>query len=214
MIIFKSQSTNNFIYQCTRRPKFKGIGIFNINQKKFYITKNCDNNVSYNTLSYQKFKELLNKKIFNKIDFSQKKIQYLLIENLFRENSNFENIDIKKEFTKYSNNKFIVSNKEISYIKTNIYGKYKGLSLEEVLKKLENNKYILEIVSTDIKYKLKSLKSNKEIEKSGKLSKGTSSFVESSAFSSSCSPSSFSFSSSFSPSSSFLGIGGRTKRGP
>ena len=80
-----------------------------------------------------------------------------------------ENIDIKKEFTKYSNSKFIVSNKEIFYIKSNVYGKYKGLSLEEVLKKLDNNQYNLEISSTDIKYKINSGKKNKKIELSEKI---------------------------------------------
>ena len=39
---------------------------------------------------------------------------------MFKENENLENMDIKKEFSKYTTSKFLLTNKEISYIKTNI----------------------------------------------------------------------------------------------
>ena len=41
----------------------------------------------------------------------------LFVEYLFKENNIIENIDIKKEFVKYSKNKFLLTDKEISYIK-------------------------------------------------------------------------------------------------
>ena len=44
---------------------------------------------------------------------------------MFKDNKNFEIIDIKKEFSKYTITKFLLTNKEISYIKTNIYGKFR-----------------------------------------------------------------------------------------
>ena len=45
-----------------------------------------------------------------------------------------------------------MNNKEISYIKTTIFGKFRIIPLEECLKKLFNYIYELEILNTDIKY--------------------------------------------------------------
>ena len=72
------------------------------------------------------------------------------------------NIDIKKEFWKYTKCKFLLTNVEISKIKNKIWGKLKNLSLEECIKKINDPNYILEIYSVDFKYNIfYSLNSNK-----------------------------------------------------
>ena len=75
----------------------------------------------------------------------------LQVEYLFKGNNNFDNIDIKKEFVKYTKTKFLIPNKEISYIKSHIYGSLRNLSIEECVKQLNDPIYNLEIYSTDIK---------------------------------------------------------------
>ena len=93
----------------------------------------------------------------------------LLVEYLFSEKKIIENIDIKKEFVKYSKNKFLLTNKEISYIKSKINGTLRHLSLEECVQNLKDPMYNLEILSTDIKYSIKNSKNNKEEDKAQKI---------------------------------------------
>ena len=90
----------------------------------------------------------------------------LLVEYLFKENYKFDNIDVKKEFTKFTKNKFILSDKEISYIKSKIFGNFKNLSLLECVKKISDPIYNLEIYSSDIKYPFNNSKTNKIEERS------------------------------------------------
>lgn len=99
----------------------------------------------------------------------QKKNQILFIEYLFREKNIIENIDIKKEFVKYSKNKFLLTDKEISYIKSKIFGTLRNLSLEECVYKLKDPIYNLEIYSTDIKYSIKNIKNNKVEDRNQKI---------------------------------------------
>ena len=79
---------------------------------------------------------MIKKNKIHLIDFNEKKNQMLLVEYLFKANYKFDNIDVKKEFTNYTKNKIILSDKEISYIKSKIFGKFKNLSLLECVKKI------------------------------------------------------------------------------
>ena len=94
---------NKVIYfQCNRRPKCKGSSKFEINKNKFYILNKSDTQISDNILNYDKLKELIDSNKVNLIDLNEQKNQILLVEYLFREKNIIENIDIKKEFVKYS----------------------------------------------------------------------------------------------------------------
>ena len=64
---------------------------------------------------------------------------------IFIKNKKEDNIDAKKEFIKYTKEKFILSNSEISKIKSKIYGKLRGLILEECIKKINDPNFILQI---------------------------------------------------------------------
>lgn len=63
----------------------------------------------------------------------------------------------------------ILSNSEISKIKSKIFGKLRGLNLEECIKKINDPNYTLEIYTSDIKYYIKLNKNNKEIERDKKI---------------------------------------------
>ena len=74
-------------------------------------------------------------KQLNLVDFNIKVHQKYLITYLFKNNNNHENIHIKKEYYRYTQIKIKLSNKEISKIKTEVFGKFRGLSLLECIKK-------------------------------------------------------------------------------
>ena len=61
------------------------------------------------------------------------------------------NIDIKKEFIKYIKSKLIVTNKEISFIKTKDYGKLIGLTVEQCVKTIYDDSYELKASTLDFK---------------------------------------------------------------
>ena len=88
---------------------------------------------------------------------------------MFKDNKNFEIIDIKKEFSKYTITKFLLTNKEISYIKTNIYGKFRGLSLKQCLNKLPKDNFNLQILIKEIKYNVSVNNNKNEKEREEKL---------------------------------------------
>ena len=132
-----------------RRPKYNGKGKFDLENEKFYITHKCDINIPHNQLDYETISHLIDNNQIDEIDFSLKKNQKLVVEYIFNKLKKENNIDIKKEFTKYTKYKFLLSNVEVSKIKNRIWGKLNGLSLEDCIKKDPN--YTLEINSIDLK---------------------------------------------------------------
>ena len=165
---FKIKKNKVIYYQCNRRPKCKGSSKFEIDSNKFYKLNKCDTQISHSILNYDKLKELIDNNKVNLIDFTEKKNQLLFVQFLFSEKNILENIGIKKEFVKYSKNKFLLTNKEISYIKSKINGTLRNLSLEECVHKLKDPIYNLEIYSTDIKYSIKTSNNNKEKDRTQK----------------------------------------------
>ena len=94
-------------------------------------------------------------KKIDEINFSLKKNQKLLNKYIFMNSKKEDNIDIKKEFIKYTKENLILSNIEISKIKCTIFGKLRGLSLKEYIEKINDPNYTLTIATSDIKYNIK-----------------------------------------------------------
>ena len=65
------------------------------------------------------------------VDFNLKKMQKYLITKIFEDNKNNNLINIKKEYNKYTKIRLKLNSNEISQIKSNVIGKYRGLSLIE-----------------------------------------------------------------------------------
>ena len=84
------------------------------------------------------------------IDFHIKKNQINIIEYIFKNSENIENINIKKEYAKYTKIKLLLTPNEISRIKSNIVGKYKNITISECLKKISGENIDLEIIENDI----------------------------------------------------------------
>ena len=166
---YKNKTTNKYYFHCDKRPKCPGKANFDVVKNKFYITEQCNNKISHNILDYFQLKELIENNQINLIDFTEKKNQKILIEYLFRAMKEADNIDIKKEFIKYTKSKLFVTNKEISYIKSKVYGKLRGLTLEECVKKINDESYELEVSTFDIKYKIQIKNENNEIERQEKI---------------------------------------------
>ena len=74
---------------------------------------------------------------------------------------------LQKEFIKYTKEKLILSNSKISKMK--IYGKLRGLSLEEYIHNLNDPNFISQTYSSNIKYIIKLSKNNNGIETKEKL---------------------------------------------
>ena len=71
-------------------------------------------------MEYNKFLDLINNNNINFIDFSLRNNQKNLIKYILSNNSNSENIDIKKEYYKFTKILLILNNNNISLIKTKI----------------------------------------------------------------------------------------------
>ena len=101
------------------------MGKFDIVSKTFYVTNECNNQICHNILNFDKLKDLIKNSKINLIDFNEKIILYLLVVFLFHENKNYENINIKTDFLKYSKSEFLWTNKEIYFIKKKFMSKWK-----------------------------------------------------------------------------------------
>ena len=44
---YKNKAKNKYYYQCSKRPKCRGKGVFIIDKKEFYITNNCNENINH-----------------------------------------------------------------------------------------------------------------------------------------------------------------------
>ena len=88
------------------------------------------------------------------IDFSIRKNQKNLIKYILSNNSNSENIDIKKEYYKFTKIPLILNNNNISVIKTKILGKYNNLTLKEAIKKIDIPGTEIECKSKDVNYNM------------------------------------------------------------
>ena len=139
-----------YYYQCSKRPKCKGKAKFIIEKEKFYITEFCEDNEIHNKLTYELFEKIMNDNNLNMVDFNIKKNQHNLIEYIFRNSNNIENINIKSEYNKYTKIKLKLSPNEISRIKTNIIGKFCNLNISECIRKINNENIILDIIENDI----------------------------------------------------------------
>jgi len=67
-------------------------------------------------------------------------------------NCNKENISIINEYFKYTNIPLKLNSKEISKIKSGIFGKIRDLTILECIKKISISNINLEILTKDIKY--------------------------------------------------------------
>ena len=111
----------------------------------------------------------MNDKNFHLIDFKIKKNQIYLLEYIYNNNKNIENINIIEEFRNYTKCELLLNNKEISRIKCHILGKFKSITILEYLEKLKNEEFDLEIMSQDVKYDIKLKNSNKITERKQKI---------------------------------------------
>ena len=166
---YKNKTTNNYFFQCNKRPLCKGKSKFDLKKEEFYITEKYDSNISHDQLNYEKLCELIKNNKLSEINFSIRKNQKLLIKYIIMKWKKEDNVDAKKEFIKYTKVKLILSNSKISKIKSKIFGKLRGLNLEECIKKINDPNYTLEIYTSDIKYYIKLNKNNKEIERDKKI---------------------------------------------
>ena len=78
-----------------------------------------------------------------------------------------ENLNIRKEYDKYSQIKLLLNTKELSRIKSKVLGKLKGINILECIKKIEDESFKLEVLESDIKYivKCKNIKLENRIQK-------------------------------------------------
>ena len=143
---FKSATKTTYYYQCNKRPNCNGKGKYDFIKEKFYITNECDKNIPHNELKYEKIYYLFENNQYQKVDFSLKKNQKYLVEYIFNKLNKENNIDIKKEFSKYKKEKFLMTNVEISKIKNKIYGKLNSLSLEVLSKKNRRSKLYFRVI--------------------------------------------------------------------
>ena len=146
----KNSTKTTYYYHCSKRPQCKGKAKFMIEEQKFYITEYCEDNEIHNKLTYELFEKLLKDNELNKVDFNIKKNQQNLIEYIFRNSNNIENINIKGEYNKYTNIKLKLNTNEISRIKTNITGAYHNLNISECIRKINDENFILDIIENDI----------------------------------------------------------------
>ena len=103
-------------------------------------------------MSYDKFCEYIKNNKISYIDFHIKSNQSKLIEYIYSNNSNLENLNIRKEYYKYTKIKLLLNTKELSRIKSKVLGKLKGINILECIKKIEDESFKLEVLEFDIKY--------------------------------------------------------------
>ena len=85
---YKNKSKKVYYYQCQKRPKCKGLGIFNFLDKTFYISKECNDEKLHNKLSYERFNAIFVNNEYHKIDFSLKHNQVNLIKYIINNSEN------------------------------------------------------------------------------------------------------------------------------
>ena len=56
---YRNKSKKIYYYHCQKRPKCKGLEIFNIIDNEFYITKGCNNEKLHNNLTYERFNTIV-----------------------------------------------------------------------------------------------------------------------------------------------------------
>ena len=148
---FKNKSRNFYFYQCKVRPKCKGLAKFSIKEQKLLLTRKCNEAKYHNIITYDEFCECFDNNKLSLIDFNIKKMQKFLITKLFQNNKDNENINIKKEYSKITKIELKLNSNEISKIKSEIVGKYKGLSLLDCISKLKELNNDIEFISQDVK---------------------------------------------------------------
>ena len=165
---YKHFGKNVYYYHCNKCPKCKGAGKFKIDERLFYITKICSGAIFHNNITYTSISNLLNTKQFEKINFKDKKTQSKVIKYIYNHIENYDNINIKQEFMKFTKEPLLLSNKAISRIKSNVTGKLKNLTLLEIIEKINSFNLEIESYTNDIKYTIK-LKNNELIERKERI---------------------------------------------
>ena len=164
---YKSKTKNYIFYECSLRNKCFGKGKIDIIKKKFYILTKCDPKIEHNYLSYDEFKNAFKNKQLDKNVITKKYIQKYYTELSIRENESIDNPTLKKNFLEITGINLNLSLSEISQIRNKLLDKYKNLSLEELVKKIDVPGEEIQIYSFDVKYE-KKLK-NKTIERNHKI---------------------------------------------
>lgn len=159
---FKNKSHNYYFYHCKNRPKCNGLAKFSLKDNKFYVTKICSLSSLHNNISYNEFVNLFDLKKLSLIDFNLKKMQKYLITKIFEDNKNYNSINVKSEYIKYTKIDLKLNSNEISQIKSTVIGKYRGLTLTACIDKLKEENENIEISSQDIKYYYKTKNNNIE----------------------------------------------------
>ena len=141
-------------YECSkRRYGCAGKVKYDINNKKFFIIKECDDAIEHDVLPLDEFNQDYLDKDLENYNMSYKKYQRYYIKALFLNNdfTDIEKIQIK--FKNEFNTNFKLTNREIIAIKHDSIGKLNTLSIEELLKNIKiEDSCKLEIKIHDIFY--------------------------------------------------------------
>ena len=167
-IIFSYQNKRKKIifYKCKSPPYCSGRDKINKQTKEKVIIEKCDKNINHENISFEKFHNLYKHKKLNEINFDIKKYHRFYVKCLLMED---EYIDIPttiEKFKKDIKRNILLSNHEISIIKSIYNEKYhKKSNLYNLITSIieENWKINFDIKSSDIKYIYKNKINNKII---------------------------------------------------
>ena len=95
---FKSRTKNFIYFSCYLRNKCKGSAKIDILKKKLIITKECDNNITHENITYEEFKDVMDNKNINSLNFNDKKIQKYYVYYALNEKNDLDNPTLKINF--------------------------------------------------------------------------------------------------------------------
>ena len=67
-------------------------------KKKLIITKECDNNINHENITYEEFKDVMDNKNINSLNFNDKKIQKYYVYYALNEKNDLDNLTLKINF--------------------------------------------------------------------------------------------------------------------
>ena len=155
-------------FECgKKRNGCKGKIKYNINKSKWYLTNECNGNVSHETYIFSKFYEKFTKDELSVFNMNLKQMQKYYSRALFKSNESIDINSVKTNFKNKFNFKINLTNNEISKEKYYALGGITNLDIDKLLKRINNEEINLKIKSLDIfyDYKLKNTKIEKREEK-------------------------------------------------